>query len=266
MYKPANHYKYRPNTKKIYEEHHGVIVPDDCEVHHVLPIRLGGTHDVSNLTVLHQKDHALAHLELYKKFGDPRDLCAYHMISGRNREAHLAACSMGGKAAHVAAQSRGQILGFAALSPERRREIASKAGKIGGNKQKALRLGIHAQTREERLLIASMGGLASVEKNGFKDAARQSERGKKGGVKNIGAKWYNDGASNFCYTALQQKEEPFDELLKRTGMRAGKVTSRLIGAKFYNDGINQFMFVQSDHAEGFDEFLTSNGFKKGRLK
>lgn len=243
-----------------------MTIPDDYEVHHVLPERLGGTHDISNLTVLHWTDHALAHLELYEKFGDPRDLCAYHMISGRNHDAHLVACSMGGKKSQEAKKARGEANGFQLFDEAKRKAIASKAGSVGGAKQKELGLGIHAQTREERLAIASKGGQASIEINGLKDSVLQAERGKKGGVKNKGARWYNDGVANFCYTAAQQMEEPFDEFLKRTGMKAGKTANRTVGAKFYNDGVNQFMFVQSDHAESFEEFLANNGFKKGRLK
>lgn len=265
MYKPADSYKYRPNTKKIYEEHYDVIIPDDYEVHHILPVRLGGTHDIKNLTVLYREDHAIAHLELYEKFGDVRDLCAYHMISGRNREAHLAACAMGGKASQIAKRERGELNGFQLFDEEKRKAIAAKAGVIGGTKQKELGLGIHVD-EETRREWARLGGIASVEKNGLKDAARQSERGKKGGVKNKGARWFNDGVTNFCYTATQQAEECFDEFLKRTGMKAGKTTNRTVGARFYNDGVNQFMFVQSDHAESFEEFLVNNGFNKGRLK
>ena len=265
MYRPAGKYKYRPNTKKLYEEHYGVTIPDDYEVHHVLPERLGGTHDISNLTVLHWTDHALAHLELYEKFGDPRDLCAYHMISGRNRDAHLVACSMGGKKSQEAKKARGESNGFQLFDEAKRKAVAAKAGSIGGSKQKELGLGIHVD-EETRREWAKLGALAVIEKNGFTDSNRQAERGKKGGVKNKGARWYNDGIANFCYTAAQQMEEPFDEFLKRTGMKAGKTTNRTVGAKFYNDGVNQFMFVQSDHAESFEEFLVNNGFKKGRLK
>lgn len=265
MYRPAGKYKYRPNTKKIYEEHYGVIIPDDYEVHHILPERLGGTHDISNLTVLHWTDHALAHLELYEKFGDPRDLCAYHMISGRNRDAHLVACSMGGKKSQEAKKARGELNGFQLFDEAKRRTVASKAGSISGLKQKELGLGIHTD-EETRREWARLGALAVVEKNGFTDPNRQAERGRKGGAKNKGARWYNDGTNNLRYTVTQQAEEPFDEFLKRTGMKAGKTTNRTVGARFYNDGVNQFMFVQSDHAESFEEFLDNNGFKQGRLK
>lgn len=222
MYKPADSYKYRPNTKKLYEEHYDVIIPDDYEVHHILPVRLGGTHDIKNLTVLHQEDHALAHLELYEKFGDPRDLCAYHMIFGRNREARLVACAMGGRASQTAKKERGEANGFQLFDKERRKAIAAKAGAISGTKQKELGLGIHTD-EETRREWARLGALAVIEQNGFKDKARQSERGKKGGIKNKGARWYNDGSTLFKYTAAQQEVESFDDFIVRTGFYKGKV-------------------------------------------
>lgn len=222
MYKPADSYAFRPNTKKLYEEHHNVIIPDEYEVHHVLPVRLGGTHDVSNLTVLHQEDHAMAHFELYEKFGDPRDLCAYHMISGRNREAHLAACAMGGRASQVAKKERGDLNGFQLFDEAKRKAIAAKAGAIGGAKQKELGMGIHVD-EETRRGWARLGAKAVLEKNGFLDRERQSERGKKGGVKNKGAKWYNDGTRLFKYTATQQEQESFEDFLQRTGMKKGRL-------------------------------------------
>lgn len=222
MYRPAGRYKYRPNTKKLYEEHYDVTIPDGYEVHHVLPERLGGTHDISNLTVLHWTDHALAHLELYEKFGDPRDLCAYHMISGRNRDAHLVACSMGGKKSQEAKKARGEANGFQLFNEERRKAIASKAGSIGGTKQRQLGIGIHVD-EETRREWARLGALAVIEKNGFTDATRQSERGKRGGIKNRGFKWYHDEKAEFKYTADQQKMESFDDFISRTGYKKGRL-------------------------------------------
>jgi len=219
MYKPADSYKYRPNTKKLYEEHYNVIIPDDYEVHHALPLRLGGTHDISNLTVLHQEDHALAHLALYEKFGDPRDLCAYHMISGRNREAHLAACAMGGRASQIAKKERGEANGFQLFDEVKRKTIASMAGAIGGTKQKELGLGIHTD-EETRREWAKLG--ASAVKEQFSASDIQSSRGKRGGVKNAGFKWYSDGVKDMKYTAAMQKAESFEDFLNRTGHKKGR--------------------------------------------
>lgn len=219
MYKPADHYKYRPNTKKLYEEHYGVTIPEGYEVHHIVPERLGGSHSVENLTVLHWQDHAAAHLELYEKFGDPRDLCAYHMISGRSYEAHLAACAMGGKASQKAKRERGQANGFQLFDQAKRKAIATKAGAIGGARQKRLGLGIHTN-EETRREWARLG--AQAVKGQFSASEIQSSRGKRGGVKNAGFKWYSDGERDMKYTAEMQKAESFEDFLNRTGYKKGR--------------------------------------------
>ena len=68
-----------------------------------------------------------------------------------------------------------------------------------------------------------LGALAVIEKNGFTDPNRQAERGKKGGVKNKGARWYNDGVTLFKYTAAQQEVESFDDFIARTGFKKGRL-------------------------------------------
>lgn len=221
MYQTKEPKPFRPNTKKMYEEHHQVVVPDDYDVHHILPVRLGGTHEMSNLTVLHRLDHSEAHMELYRIYGDVKDLCAAHMIAGRTVEAKLAAASKGGLVGHENRRARGDLTGFQLMSEARRKEVAAKAGEVGGTRQRDLGIGIHvdAETRAE---WARLGGIATVEQNGFKDSARQAARGAKGGPKNKGFRWCHDGVRQFKYTAAQQKVEPFDEYLARTGLKSGR--------------------------------------------
>lgn len=263
MYKTKK--EFRPNTKKIYEDFHGVKVPKGWAVHHTLPVRLGGTHDVSNLELLDRDCHVFAHLALYQEFGDIRDLCASYMLRGLSHEARKLAAAKGGRAGQAAARARGQVLGFGALSKERHAEIASAAGKIGGVKQRDLGLGFHSQTKEEHLLVAAMGGRAGVETNGLKDSARQAERGKLGGPKNKGFRWCNDGVNEFKYTAAQQAVECFQSHIDRTGLKSGKLPSKDKGGKFYNDGTNQWVFRQSKHLESFGSFLERTGMSEGRV-
>ena len=222
MAKPTGTKPFRPNTRKIYEEYHKIKVSKEYDIHHVLPIRLGGTHDVANLVPLTRQDHAQAHFELYQKHKDPRDLCAYYMILGRNREAHLIACSLGGKASQAIKKRRGDLNGFQLFDKSKLKKVTSKAGAIGGTKQKELGLGIHTDS-DTRRKWAKLGGLASIEKNGFKDSSRQSARGKIGGLKNKGSKWYNDGKKLFKYTADQQLKESFDDFIIRTGLNKGRL-------------------------------------------
>ena len=51
--------------------------------HHILPRYMGGTDDPSNLVELTIEEHAQAHLELYNKHGDQRDLLAHRMLLGQ---------------------------------------------------------------------------------------------------------------------------------------------------------------------------------------
>ena len=219
MYKTKK--DFRPNTKKIYEEHHGVKVPNGYAVHHILPIRLGGTHDVSNLEVLDKECHIFAHLALYQKYGDVRDLCASYMLRGLTLEARKLAASKGGKAGNAAAKARGQVLGFGAQSLERRREVASKAGHVGGTKQRDLGIGIHVDN-EQRAIWASMGGKVQSEANGWNDPIIQSENGKRGGVKNKGFKWCNDGIKEVKYTMAMQSVKSFEDFVTENNYIKGR--------------------------------------------
>ena len=75
------------NYKKLYLKHHGSI-PEGYEVHHILPKFAGGDDSLNNLVALSKEDHKKAHMERYMKFGDFRDLCAYHMIGHNLSVAH----------------------------------------------------------------------------------------------------------------------------------------------------------------------------------
>lgn len=257
----------RPNTRKLYEEHYNVIVPPGFDVHHKIPLRHGGTHTVGNLEVLARDVHALAHLELYNTYGDVRDLCAYYMLSGRTEAALQLACSRGGLESQRRKKLRGDLNGFQLFSPERRKEIASKAGKIGGTRQKEQGKGIHAHSPERQREVARMGAIAAMKVNGWTDTKKQSERGKKGGPKNKGFKWCNDGTASYKFTTKQAEVETFEEHLARTGRVAGRLVTRTLkGARFYNDGSKQFMFVPDEHEVTFDKFLAVGGFHEGRLR
>lgn len=220
MTKPKQ--RSRVNTRKIYEKHHNIKVPKGYEVHHILPRRLGGTDDIANLAMLSLDEHKAAHLTLFELYGDFRDLCAHHMIGGNFGAAMLVNASAGGKAAAKSFKARGQLQGFQAFDPEFQRLVAQAGGKVGGTKSRDMGLGIHAQTKAERLVFCSMGGKKGAATNGWLDPKVQSENGKRGGVKNAGFRWCFDGTKSIKYTASQQAVEPFDVYLKRTNYRAGR--------------------------------------------
>jgi len=233
---------YRPNTRKIYEEHYGITLDKTEQVHHILPVRLGGTHDIDNLAVLTKDEHAKAHMELYEDYGDWRDLSAHHMILGHSEESRRLACSSGGKAAQKTRRERGEPVIFETFSTEERKAVASLGGKKGGKRCKELKRGIHAQSTEDRKRFGYMSGMKAVEERGWADPDKQSERGKKGGVKNKGFKWYNDGEKTYKYTTEQQKLKSFEEFISDTGLIAGNIP-HYIDEKCPHCGDDKILFM-----------------------
>ena len=261
MYKTKK--EFRPNTKKIYEDFHGVKVPKGWAVHHTLPVRLGGTHDVSNLELLDRDSHVFAHLALYQEFGDIRDLCASYMLRGLTDEARKIAAAAGGKAGWISNREKGIVSGFGAQSEERRREVAAIAGRIGGTIQRDLGIGIHVD-EETRAGWARLGAAAVAEQ--FTDSSAQASRGKRGGPKNKGFKWCHNDTVQIKYTAAQQAVESFEDFIARMDMKPGRGESTDKGSMFYNDGTKQWMFTPSKHSESFEEFIASNRYNIGRIK
>lgn len=218
-YKAKDDPDYRPNTRKMFEDHHGVKVPKGMHVHHCLPTRLGGAHEVSNLIALTTADHAQAHLDLFKEHGDPRDLCAHYMIQGLSDEARRVASAEGGRAGQAAMRARGQVNGFGVQSAERRKQVAAIGGRVGGAMQRDAGIGIHVDA-VTRAGWARLGAGAVAEQ--FSDPVVQSSRGKRGGVKNKGSKWCHDGVKSIKYTAAQQAVEPFEDYVARNGYFKGR--------------------------------------------
>lgn len=81
--------------------------------------------------------------------------------------------------------------------------------KAGGKSQYENKIGIHSQTTEERLKLASIGG----KRGAFTQPKWQSEFGKRGGVKNKGFVWLTDGQKSIKYTKKQQEEQSVDQFL-----------------------------------------------------
>jgi hypothetical protein len=204
------------SIRKIYEKHHGPI-PQDYEIHHIIPKHADGTDDISNLVALSKEDHKKAHLERYDNFGDFRDLCAYHMINYNFTEAHLISSSEGGKIGGTKVYN-GKVGIF--RSDKERLLWASMGGKSGSRTQIEKEIGIHTTDEDLRKKWASMGGIAS---GVFQDPIRQSEFGKRGGAKNKGFKWYTDSDGNHKkYTTRQQSNENFEDFINRTQFLRGR--------------------------------------------
>lgn len=198
------------NLRKLYEEHHGIVLTDDVEVHHIVPRHEGGTDDIENLAALTKEEHALAHLRRYEETGNFRDLCAYHMIGYNFTEAHKVSSSEGGKIGGKKVYETGVGI---FRSEEDRKQWASMGGKVGGKKQAELGLGWHTYKSDPELhrQKASKGGKTS---GMFQNKDFQAEMGRRGGSNNKGFVWINDGKRSFKYTAKQQKDKSLEDYLK----------------------------------------------------
>jgi len=181
------------NRKKIrqyYKLNKGAI-PKGYEIHHIIPLYEGGTNDISNLIALSLEDHKKIHHERYLKNGDVRDLMA-------------------------------SKLGIS--SSEIKKEKCRLGGRKGAETQIKKKIGIHSQTKQERLLLASNGG----KKGAFTQSKWQSEFGKRGGVKNKGFVWLTNGIKNIKYTKKQQKLITIEQFIENNKeYRIGRTETKL---------------------------------------
>jgi hypothetical protein len=123
---------------------------------------------------------------------------------------------------------------------EERKKWASMGGKVGGCVQRDNNLGIHIHETNPELFKewCSQGGkngcfsISSIMKKhncGEEEATdilkqQQSERGKIGGKKNKGSKWYNDGVQDFKYSVDDQRYLSFEEfLIKNKQFKSGRI-------------------------------------------
>lgn len=95
-------------------------------------------------------------------------------------------------------------------SEEDRKIWAAEAGKIGGAKQRDLKLGIHGLSPQQRLINCSKGG----KNGGFTKPEIQRELGRRGGPKNKGFVWLTDGEKSIKYSPKMQKEKSVECFLK----------------------------------------------------
>ena len=138
--------------------------------------------------------------------------------------------------------NRVQKIGFHGISEEDRLKNCSRGGLAAGKINKENGTGIfdpevrkrqHKTLKEKQISafydpilrkeIASTGGKNGLfsknysERNGISDEERkkaQSERGKLGGPKNKGFRWYNDGIKDYKYSPREQEKIQFDEFIK----------------------------------------------------
>lgn len=208
------------NVRKLYEKHHGKI-QDGYEIHHIVPRFAGGTDDISNLVCVSPIEHAKLHYLRYEEFGDFRDLCSYYMIGYNFSEAHKISSSEGGK---IGGKKTYEMSVGIFRDDNERLEWARLGGKKGSLVQMENKIGIHTDDKELKRKWASLGG----KKGAFTNSEIQSELGKRGGVKNKGFVWLNDGKNELKYTTTMQEELPIHEFMNSNpSYTLGRIIQRI---------------------------------------
>lgn len=179
-------------------------VPTGYEIHHKTPVRLGGTDDIDNLEIVTRAEHALRHLALYEKYGDPKDYCASRLLSGvYPDEVRREMASIGGKIGGEICKSRGS--GICTTDPRKRRIWASMGGTASQKTLQKKKLSAFYDPTL-RHTICSLGGKSGMacldyytklglttEEAKERRKEHQSKAGKRGGIKNRGKVWLTDG-------------------------------------------------------------------------
>jgi hypothetical protein len=118
-----------------------------------------------------------------------------------------------------------------------------------------------------RVSISSKGGKNGAfsknfySKNSISEEKRiedQRERGRKGGPKNKGFIWYNDGVNEFKYTANMQIMKSFDEFIdENIQFKKGIIKKRTSDKIWVNDGNKNYMIDKNEYS--------SENYNLGRL-
>jgi len=165
--------------------------------------------------------------------------------------------------------------GLFRFTEEEKKLICSEGGKAAGKINKQLGRAIFdpaVRERQHNTLMAQQksafydpilkkrissmggknGGFSKVyyEKMGVSEQERidaQRARGKKGGPKNKGFRWYNDGEKNYKYSVKKQKIKNFEDFLVDEGKYiAGKIPNN-VNKIWVNNGIKNMMVGVDDY-------------------
>lgn len=162
----------------------GRVIDRPFERHHIIPKSLGGSDDKDNIVALTPREHFVAHI-LLARMHKGKMLQAFHFMASKGGvKIHSRLYEKARSVVVEEARKKGAILasekrGVCGRSAEKMSEDGRKAGKAGGAKQKELKIGIHAQTIEEKRRI---GLLAHKNKTGIHSlsAKQTKENSKKG--------------------------------------------------------------------------------------
>lgn len=200
-----NYYK----IKKLFQQHHNILVPKNYHIHHIVPVHAGGSDEIDNLVMLSIEDHAIAHKELYEKYGNIKDYQSYKLLAGwPPEEVFSEIAAMGGRIGGL--KTYLNKLGIHGANKEDKSSWGKKGGKIGGKVCKELKKGIHSDLYQSKEWLQKTGkrnGHFVVDNYDWANVEKQRERGKKGGPKNKGFIWITDGVKVYKYTAKMQQEK-----------------------------------------------------------
>lgn len=152
--------------------------------HHIIPRHMGGTDDPSNIVEMTIEEHALAHKTLYEEFGKKEDYLAWKGLEGSIEIEEIISlrCSIGGKKGVETLRKMKKCAFF---------------------------------NEDLRYSIGEKGRIVAKEKGvGFYDSDLQSVLGKRGGPKNKGFVWLNDGNINLKYSPKMQAKTSVEQFLK----------------------------------------------------
>lgn len=183
-----------------------------------LILRAAGRKDYVNLhpNFLGSRDEEVFELELEnqrKAASITGTICVLEKkgLFSLTEEEKLEVCSQGG----YAAAEINKIRGTAIFDPDvrERQHKTLREKQVSAYYDPSLRFEISAAGGRNGLFSE-----AYAERNGISEEGmieRQRERGRKGGPKNKGFKWYNDGLDVFKYTPKMQLELSFEEFLEK---------------------------------------------------
>lgn len=171
------------------------------ERHHILPKSLGGGEEAENLVRFTAREHFIAHLLLAKIHGGKMLQAVFFMSalgSGKlhSRMYEKARIELVDQAYRRGKEFAERKIGVCGRSAEQMTIDGKKAGSVGGRRQIELGVGIHAQSREDRVrmgreAVENRTGIHALSpekkrENSLKGAARIAEMIRSGERKHFG--------------------------------------------------------------------------------
>lgn len=167
---------------------------------------------------------------------------------------------------------------IANMDPEKRYNMCKSGGLIGGKKSVENKSGIFSDDyTDEMRQNASKLAVEKQKELGINrfSSSYQSEMGKRGGVKNKGFIWINNGEKSYKYTVKQQEELSVTDLLSQNdNYKLGRIGIRkyekptMKGCLWYTDGSKDYRYTKKQQEElSLNEFIDINPiYKIGRFR